>query len=577
VGHLLVLGLPLALVALGRGLGRALLAVVQTVLRPLTGLHGALWPRLEAAYARLLAGALRARPVVLLLVALVAGGAWLLAGGLGAELVPPLAQGSVTLQVELPEGTPLDRTDRACQELERQLMAVPGITRVAAEVGVSRKSGGGAARRKENRAEIHLQLAGTDPATEARVLARARELAAARADLRLQVRRPALMNLRAPVQVEVCGHDLGGLQRGADAVAAALADVAGLRDIRRAMQPGSPEVRIALDRDKLALRGLEQERVVRTLRTKVGGVVAGRLREGERHLDIRVRGQAQQRATLAAVQDLVVAERAGVTIPLGAVATLTEARGPAEIHRLGGRRAALVTADLAGRDLGSVSEAITARLRGLTLPAGVTASLGGQNRELDRSFRSLQLAVLLAVFLVYLVMASQFESIRSPLIIMITVPVAMAGAVYGLVLAGRPLSVFAVIGAIMLAGIVVNNGIVLVDRMNQLRRCGLATLAAAQAAGGERLRPILMTTATTVLGLLPMALGVGEGAELRAPLAVTVIGGLLLSTGLTLVAVPVLYTLLHGAPRPGATAAAVMCRPAEGPLATPTPEAGAWD
>jgi HAE1 family hydrophobic/amphiphilic exporter-1 len=577
VGHLLVLGLPLGLVALARGLGRALLAVLHTVLRPLTGLHGALWPRLEVAYARLLAGALRARPVVLVVVALVAGGAWLLAGGLGAELIPPLAQGSVTLQVELPEGTPLDRTDRACQDLERRLVALPGITRVAAEVGVSRESGGGAARRKENRAEIHLQLAGTDPATEARVLARARELAAARADLRLQVRRPALMNLQAPVQVEVFGHDLAGLQRGADAVAAALGDVAGLRDVRRAMQPGSPEVRIALDRDKLALRGLDQQRVVRTLRTKVGGVVPGRLREGERHLDIRVRGQAQQRATLAAVQDLVVDERAGVTIPLGAVATLTEARGPAEIHRLGGRRAALVTADLAGRDLGSVSEAITARLRGVTLPAGVTASLGGQNRELDRSFRSLRLAVLLAVFLVYLVMASQFESIRSPLIIMITVPVAMAGAVYGLVLAGRPLSVFAVIGAIMLAGIVVNNGIVLVDRMNQLRRRGLQTLAAAQAAGGERLRPILMTTATTVLGLLPMALGVGEGAELRAPLAVTVIGGLLLSTGLTLVAVPVLYTLLHGSTRPDAEAAPMTNRPAGGTLTTPAPEAGAWD
>ena len=180
--------------------------------------------------------------------------------------------------------------------------------------------------------------------------------------------------------------------------------------------------------------------------------------------------------------------------------------------------------------------------------------LGGQNDEMDSSFRSLQLAVLLAVFLVYLVMAAQFESFVYPLIIMFTVPLALTGAIYGLFLRGLPVSVIAVIGAIMLAGIVVNNGIVLVDRINQLRRAGLPLADAVQRAGAERLRPILMTTATTVLGLLPMALGLGEGAELRAPLAVTVISGLLLATVLTLVVVPVIYTLLSRARGPGPVA-----------------------
>jgi len=589
-GHFLVLGLPLGLAGLVRGLARGLLWLVIQALRPLTALHAALWPRLTVGYDRLLAGALRARAAVLLVVAIVAGGAWLLLGGLGTELVPPLAQGSLTLQLELPEGTPLDRTDRACADLERQLAALPGVARVAAEVGISRESGGGAARQKENRAEVHLQLVDPGPATEARVLARARDLAGQAPDLHLKVRRPALLNLSAPVQVEVYGHDLGALQRGADQVAAALGDISGLRDVRRAMQPGSPEIRIVLDRDKLGLLGLEQDAVARTVRAKVGGVVPGRLRDGERHLDIRVRGQADQRSTRRAVEDLVVAERDGITVPLAAVATLTEGRGPAEIHRLGGRRAALVTADLAGRDLGTVSEEIGAELRRLGLPAGVTASLGGQNREMARSFRSLQLAVLLAVFLVYLVMASQFESVVHPLIIMVTVPLALAGAVYGLALAGRPLSVFAVIGAIMLAGIVVNNGIVLVDRMNQLRRAGRDAFAAAQEAGAERLRPILMTTATTVLGLAPMALGLGEGAELRAPLAVTVIGGLLLATGLTLVAVPVLYTLLSGVGVPAARSTRADARAVAAPAgslsqtgvstaanAARPPEVSAWD
>ncbi len=471
-GHFLGLGLPLIVLALVRGLGWLLQKVLLVLFWVPSWLHGKLWPRIESGYAHLLAGALRARPLVLLVVALVGVGAWWLGRGLGAELVPPLAQGSVTLQLELPEGTPLDRTDRVCADLERQLTEVPGVVRLAAEVGTSRDAGGGAVRRKENRAEVHVQLASTAPEVEAAVLTAARRLAGQEADLRLEVRRPALLNLSAPVQVEVYGHDLEALQRGSDAVAAALRELPDLRDVRPVMVPGSPEIRIALDRDKLGVLGLDQDVVASTVRAKVGGVVPGRFRDGERHLDIRVRGQADQRATLTAVNDLVVAERDGKTISLGSVATLTEARGPAEIHRVGGRRAALISADLGGRDLATVSAVISDRLREVRLPAGVTANLGGQNREMSRSFRSLQMAVLLAVFLVYLVMASQFESVVYPLIIMITVPLALAGAVYGLVLVGRPLSVFAVIGAIMLAGIVVNNGIVLVDRMNQLRRAG---------------------------------------------------------------------------------------------------------
>ena len=578
-GHLLGIGLPLAVLLAVRHAGVALRWIIAALLRPLTGLHERLWPRLVTGYDRLLAAALRAKALVLVVVLLVAAGAALLLPRLGTELVPPLAQGSLTLQLELPEGTPLDRTERACAGLERRLAQVPGVRRVAATIGLSREAGGGPVRRKENRAEIHLQLTDTRPQVEQAVLAQARALVAGQASTRLEVRRPALMNLSAPVQVDVYGHDLAALQRGSELVAAALAEIDGLRDVRQAMLPGSPEIQVALDRDRLGLLGLDQDEVSRVVQAKVGGVVSGRFRDGERHLDIRLRGRSDQRATLAAVQDLVVAQRGEVTIPLAAVAALTETRGPAEIHRLGGRRAAPVTADLQGRDQGSADREIAQRLRGLSLPPGVTARLGSQSEELQRSFRSLQLAVLLAVFLVYLVMASQFESILSPLIIMVAVPLALAGAIYGLALAGRPLSVIAVIGGIMLAGIVVNNGIVLVDRMNQLRRGGALLLAAVRQAGNERLRPILMTSLTTILGLLPMALGLGEGAELRTPLAVTVIGGLLLATGLTLVAVPALYVLLGDLPallrgyRRRAAAPATL--PAAGGALAP--EASRWD
>ena len=254
------------------------------------------------------------------------------------------------------------------------------------------------------------------------------------------------------------------------------------------MVPGSPEIAIAFDRDKLGVLGLDQDLVAATVRTKVGGSVPARYRDGERHLDIRVRGQADQRTTLAAVRDLVVAERDGKTVPLATVATLTESRGPAEIHRIGADGSASSAPISPAATSPPSTPRSTARLRGLVLPAGTTAQLGGQNREMERSFRSLQLAVLLAVFLVYLVMASQFESLVIPDHHGDRAPGPGRGGLRPGHL-GRPLSVFAVIGAIMLAGIVVNNGIVLVDRMNQLRRAGREAVAPRARPAARALRP----------------------------------------------------------------------------------------
>ncbi len=542
--HAVFLGAPLAVAAGARRLGRALRWLLVTGLTPLTWAFARTYPRLERTYERVLALALRQRAAVLGLVVAVAAAAVLLAPTLGSELVPTLAQGEFTLRLELPEGTPLSVTDGMTSRIERDLRAVPQIQRLATEVGISHEEGGQAARQKENRAEVQVRLLRSDRSTETAALAGIRRVLAGYPDVRMQVHRQALMSLASPVEVDVYGYDLDALQRLADQVVAQMEHTPGLRDIRPAMVPGSPEVRIAFDRDKLDRLGLDVAEVSRTVRAKVLGEVASRFRDQDRHIEIRVRNVDEQRTTLAAVQDIVVAERDGITIPLSSIASMSVARGPAEIHRLGNRRVAIVGASLAGRDLGSVSRDLQTRLARLPLPAGVSIALGGQNEELGQSYRSLRLAILLAVFLVYLVMASQFESLLYPFIIMVTVPLALAGAVFGLKLAGLAVSVIAVIGAIMLAGIVVNNGIVLVDRINQLRRAGAPLHAATLQAGQERLRPILMTSTTTVLGLLPMALGLGEGAELRAPLAVTVIGGLVLGTALTLVAVPVIYTLL---------------------------------
>jgi len=540
----LVLALPTLLVWLITMLGAVLRYLLIKALTPLTWSFERTWPRVSEAYHGLLGASLRHRIPVLLVAVLIAAGAVLIFPTLGTELIPTLAQGEFTLALEMPEGTPLSRTDRVVGAIEKKLLLVDGIDLLAADVGVSHDGQSSTQRRKENRAEIHVKLDQATSEREARVLDGVRAVLARYPEVAMEIRRQSLFSFNAPVEVDVFGYNLDDLLTVSDQVAGELGKIDGLRDVRLAMVPGSPEIHVSFDRDKLNHWGLNLATVSEVVRGKVRGTVASRLRDRERHIDIRVMNMDEQRNNVQAIGDLIVAESDGVPVPLGAVATMDIARGPSEIHRLGSRRVAVVTANPAGVDLGSVNKEIQARLRGVSLPASTSWELGGQNSEMKNSFRSLQMAILLAVFLVYLVMAAQFESFLYPLIIMFTVPLALVGAIYGLKLTALPISVIAVIGAIMLAGIVVNNGIVLDDRINQLRRRGMELDAAVTEAAGERFRPILMTTTTTVLGLAPMAAGLGEGSELRMPLAVTVISGLMLSTLLTLVVVPVVYTLV---------------------------------
>ncbi len=544
IGLSLIMALPTLIAFVAAMIGRALRWLLITALIPLTWLFERIWPRLSAAYEGLLHRALYHRPLVLMVAVLAAAGAVFLFPTLGMELIPPMAQGEFTLALEMPEGTPLSQTDREVILIERELAEISGIALLSADVGVSRDGQTSAQRRKENRAQVHVKLHDATGENEAMVLEEIRQIMVGHPDVSMKIRRQSLFSFNAPIEVDVYGFNLEDLQRTADAVAAELGRIDGLRDVKLSMVPGSPEIRISFDRDKLNHWGLSLSAVSETVRGKVRGTVASRMRDRERHIDIRVLNEDEQRNTLQAISGLIVAERNGIPILLSAVANMEVARGPSEVHRLGRKRVAIVSANLAGRDLGSVSEEIESRLRSIPLPANVSWELGGQNDEMQSSYRSLQMAILLAIFLVYLVMAAQFESFLYPLIIMFTVPLALVGAIYGLVLTATPVSVIAVIGAIMLAGIVVNNGIVLVDRINQLRKSGEELYLAVRHAGAERFRPIVMTTATTVLGLLPMAIGLGEGAELRTPLAVTVISGLLVSTLLTLVVVPVVYTLI---------------------------------
>ena len=266
---------------------------------------------------------------MLAIAVLLAAGAAVLAPRLGVELIPPLAQGEFTLGLELPEGTPLSRTDARVAAIERGLAGIDGIVRTASDVGVSREGDTSASRRKENRAEIHVRLDRADQDREAEVLAGVAPGAGrATPTSSMKVRRQSLFSFSAPVEVDVYGYNLEDLQRSADAVAASLAEVEGLRDVRLSMVPGSPEVRVAFDRDKLNRHGLSLGQVSQLVRDKVRGSVAGRIRERERHIDIRVMNGEEQRNTLQAVRDLIVAERDGVPIPLAAVAVDVGGAGP---------------------------------------------------------------------------------------------------------------------------------------------------------------------------------------------------------------------------------------------------------
>ncbi|MEE8469526.1 MAG: efflux RND transporter permease subunit, partial [Planctomycetota bacterium] len=291
------------------------------------------------------------------------------------------------------------------------------------------------------------------------------------------------------------------------------------------------------------------------VRNHVLGSVDTRFVDGEDRIDIRVKGDENVLATLEDVYDLVINPTSERPVPLRAVALIDEVRGPAEIRRIGNTRAVVISAANAGLDLGGLTQRIEGALASLRTPNDVTVELGGQKREMDKGMTSLKYALALAIFLVYVVMASQFESLLQPFIILLSVPLAGVGVVFALDLLSVPLSVVVFIGLILLAGIVVNNAIVLVDRINSQRDRGYGLSEAIMEAGRARLRPILMTTATTVLGLLPLTgwlaglpwiggIGSGEGAEMRSPMAITVIAGLTSSTILTLIVIPVIYKLL---------------------------------
>jgi HAE1 family hydrophobic/amphiphilic exporter-1 len=527
--------------------------------------------RFSQAYDRLLRGTLR-RPW-----AVVGGAAALLLATLAAvplletELIPQLDQGQAFFEITLPEGASLAATDRVVATMEQACAEDPLIDHYDATVGSRLAAGGLALRtRDENLAQVNVTYrSDVDAAARQASLAALRQRFSAIPDVHVKQGTPSYFTLKTPIEVVLYGESLDDLRDYSAGLAQRLRDVPGIIDLRSSLEAGNPELQIVFDRERLAALGLDIAAVSSVLRDRVQGSVPTRYKDEDRQIDIRVRNRELDRKTLQDVRGLVVAERDGVPVQLASVASIELARGPAEIHRVEQQRAAVLTGNLAGRGLGAVVADIETAMHAAPPPVGLSAEVAGQNKEMQVSFRSLRFALILAVFLVYLVMAATFESLVHPFIILFTIPLALVGVVLGLAVTGHPISVIVFMGVILLAGIVVNNAIVLVDAVNQGRRLGMGKREALMRAGHIRLRPILMTTLTTVLGLLPMTLSLGEGAELRAPLAVTVAFGLTVSTALTLLVIPAVYLLVPSrvevaaeAPEEASAVAAALPEPA---------------
>ncbi len=515
------------------------------VLRPLFKAFDKTLESITALYPRLLNAALQYRARVLLATLVLFVLSLVSIRFIGSELIPEVSQGEFFVDVQLATGTPIEETDRVVMRMAELAQGVDGITSVYAVAGTAAQMGYSATEERENLGQLHIKLAeGMVGEPEERVMEHLRERFEELPGVEFKFSRPTLFSFATPVEVEIRGYNLQELERLSLTLMQKMRDIEGLRDIKASTEGGNPEVQIIFNRRRVAQMGLDVAGIGAIVRNKVQGEVATEFNRRDRKVDIRVRNREEDRNDIADLKRLVINPTGPVPIPLASVAEIRLERGPSEIRRVDQERVALVTANISGRDLGSITKEIEEKIAELELPPDFRIISGGQQREMATSFDSMILAVALAIFLVYLVMASQFESLVQPFIIMFTIPFALIGMVAALLLTQTPLSVVVLIGAIMLAGIVVNNAIVLVDYINRLRAEGLAKREAIKRAGQVRLRPILMTTMTTVLGLLPMAIGLGEGAELRTPMAITVIGGLIMGTVLTLVVIPTVYDVV---------------------------------
>ena len=518
-----------------------------------------LFERVDSGYQSLLSWALAHRWTVVIAVSVVFLGSLPLYLFIGSEFFPSMDESQFRFIVQMPVGTRLEESGRTAARMEEVIRQTIGKETTAIQVNFGIPTGLSAIWSQNtgpHKGWIRIRL--VDPGD--------RELSA---DALMEKLRPKLLQefpgvriffvsggivrmlisfgYENPIDVEILGYDFKAGQKLADEVEAIIRQTPGAKDVRISREPDYPQQNIVIDRERAALLGLSVAQVARAIQTFINGYQASIFsdpRTGNQYY-ITVRAQGTDRSSVSDLDHIFLFNREGRPISLDNIATISRGVGPIQIERKYQQRVIHVTANTFGRDLGSVAADIQEKLDNLPLPPNFKINMTGAVESQRESFIALLGALILAVALVYMVLASQFKSLIDPFIIMFSVPLGLIGVLWALFLTQTNLSVTSFMGVIMMAGIVVSNGILLVDYTNRLRGRGMSLEEAVTLGGRTRLRPILMTTLCTILGLIPMAVGLGEGSESNAPMAIAVIGGLSVSTILTLVFIPTLYTIFE--------------------------------
>ncbi len=525
---------------------RGLAAVIGPVMRKASDLAMAPYGRAEAGYLRILPAALK-RPVPVLGGAALAFALTLAALPLlGVDLIPQLAQDRFEMTAKLPPGTPLAQTDALVREVQRAHAGEDGVRLLYGVSGTGTRLDASPTESGENIGKLSVVM--TDNAREQGLIESLRGTMKQWPEAQVDFARPELFALAAPLEIEIEGNNLESIRVAGNRLAELLRQSPHYADVKSTVEQGFPEIQIVFDQDRAAALGLTTRQIADAVVNKVRGNVATRYSFRDRKIDVLVRVQESERASVDDIRRLIVNPSGNKPVELISVADVIATTGPSEIHRADQRRVAIVSANLRDIDLGKAITEVRDMVAENPLGTDVGMRIGGQGEELGESIKSLLFAFGLAIFLVYLVMASQFESLLHPFVILFTIPLALVGAVAALLLSRSPVSVVVFIGLILLVGLVVKNAIILIDKVNQLREEGVAKRVALVEGARSRLRPIMMTTLCAVFGFLPLALAFGQGAEVRSPMAITVIGGLLVSTLLTLLVIPVVYDLLDRKP-----------------------------
>ncbi len=502
---------------------------------------------LDEKYRRLLSWALQHRKTVVIGVTAALIGSFALIPVIGMEFMPQVDSGDISVSVELPKGAVLEDTARIATEVEEIVKQTKEVKTIFTSIGgTGQMMGGSSGAVSQMQVKVGSRTERERSTDEIMEDLRNRLKTVTGAKVTVSGGAQQEMAGGSPIDIAIKGKDLAVLKDLSRQAVQVVSGISGTREVESSLEESRPEIQLLVDRQRAGQLGLTSSQVASSVRTAISGTTTSTYRVGGREYDIRVK-VGENSPTLMELEGLTIAAPTGGRVPLREVAEIVRVNGPSSINREDQSRVVNITANVVGRDLGSVTTELKQAMDKVRLPGGYFIEYGGQNQEMMESFASLGLALLLSIILVYMVMASQFESLMHPFVIMFSIPTTFIGVVGGLAVTGRSLSVPAFIGVIMLMGIVVNNAIVLVDYINTLRRRGASREDAIVQAGPTRLRPILMTTLTTVLGLVPLALGIGEGAEAQAPMATVVVGGLTMSTLFTLVFVPVVYTIMDDA------------------------------